>query len=352
DWVQSNDLEQDAAPENTSESDQYKTGASPHPPLERAGESGLDHVALDRQEVNVIQTLCSGEASFDTSIKELCLSGNADSSGQDNLSQRAGQLSKSNAMVQSVQGRKLNVKDVNRNENEDSQFDHTSQIQKYSLALDLQANEADQTPQKEQVREVGATSADSGPCKSPSNEPVNERDETDSGGSSTRNISREVEFDQNLKGVTTGAPEAGERAADSCAVMVGQGKNPVYLPGDIGSHPGTKTALDADAMQGWLVHHVEAADSEIPEKQTSKIAEDLNEKKPLEVINVSNIKKAFEKKDKRKEKVADVQKKRGNFLLKNTCGIRVWHQGRVPMEIICRHTAMLLVCFDISNFQR
>ncbi|XP_038675220.1 uncharacterized protein coro1cb isoform X2 [Scyliorhinus canicula] len=305
DWVQSNDLEQAAGPGNTSASDQYETGASPHPPLERAGESGLDHVALVRQEVNVIQTPCSGEASFNTSVKELCQSGDADSSGQDNLSQRAGQLSKSNVMVQSVQGRELSMKDVNRNENEDSQFDHASQIQKCSLALSLQTNEADQTPQKEQVREVGATSEDSGPCKSPPNEPVNERDETDNGGSSTRNISREVEFDQNLKGGPTGAPEAGERAADSCAVMVGQGKDPVCLPGDIGSHPGTKTALDADAMQGLLAHHVE-----IPEKQMSKIAEDLNEKKPEEVINVSNIKKAFEKKDKRKEKVADVQKKR------------------------------------------
>eukprot|EP00061_Rhincodon_typus_P011817 g37113.t1 len=58
------------------------------------------------------------------------------------------------------------------------------------------------------------------------------------------------------------------------------------------------------------VHHVTSADSEEPAQQTTKMAEHLNERKPEEVINVSDIKKAFERKEKKKEKMLDVPKKR------------------------------------------
>ncbi|XP_072444036.1 coronin-1C isoform X1 [Chiloscyllium punctatum] len=57
-------------------------------------------------------------------------------------------------------------------------------------------------------------------------------------------------------------------------------------------------------------HNVTSANFEEPAKQISKMAEHLDERKSEEVINVSNIKKAFERKDRKKEKMPDVPKKR------------------------------------------
>ncbi|XP_067910882.1 uncharacterized protein coro1cb isoform X1 [Heterodontus francisci] len=304
DWVQSGDLEQAAWHEYVSKSNQDGTGASPHQVLDSVDQSALDDVALVREEVNATQTHSSGEASFVTNIKQRCPSGNTDSSGQNNLSQQADQLNKSEEMVQCVQSKKLNVKDVNSYETEDSQFDLTTPTK------NVHGHQACKTDQTQQVREVDKTSQDSELCKTPPSRPVDGHDQADIGGSSTQNISREVEFGQNLKGGPTGVPELGKRATDYSIMMVGQGKEHVYLPGGTSPPTGIKTAVDAAAMQLPPEHHVESAATKIPEMQMAKVAEILSESKPdtEEVINVSNIKKAFENKD-RKKKMPDVLKK-------------------------------------------
>ncbi|XP_067862110.1 uncharacterized protein coro1cb isoform X2 [Heptranchias perlo] len=337
DWVRSSDLEQAVWDENASKSDQNGKGASPYQVLESAHGFGLDHVALVREKVNAAQTVCSGEASFDVNIKEVSPSHNTDSSGQDNLSQQGDQLNKSDQIVQSIQRKELNVKHVNSYKTEDNQSDHTTQGLKYNLLVHGdQASKTDQTPQKGQVREVDETSEDSELCKTPPSRPVDGHDQADIGGSSTQNISSEVKFGQNLKGGQTSAPEPSRRATDSRAMTVGQEKERVYKPGATRSHTGIKTAVDAAAKHKLPEHHVGSADAE---KQRSKMAENLIERKPdiEEVINVSNIKKAFETKEQTKEKRPDVQKKPVSVNIVSI--IQLW-----------RHCSLIQSLFDIHTF--
>uniref|UniRef100_UPI00398E49BA uncharacterized protein coro1cb isoform X1 n=2 Tax=Pristiophorus japonicus TaxID=55135 RepID=UPI00398E49BA len=302
DWVQSGDLEQAAWRENASKSDQNGKGASPCQVLERVHGSGLD---LVRQKVKASQTPCSGEASFDINIEALSPSRNTDSTGQDNLSQQADQFTKSDQMVQTVQSKKLNVMHVNSYETEGSQSDHTTQNMEDNLVHGQQASKVNQTPKEGQVRKVDKTSEDSELCKTPLSRPA------DIDGSSTQSICREVEFGQNLKGGPTSVAETGRRAIDYSTMTVRQEKEHVSQPGATRSHTGIKAAVDAAALRTLPEPPVASAGAEGPKKPTSEMAENLRERKPdtEELNNVSDIKKAFEEKDQKKEKKPDIQRK-------------------------------------------
>ncbi|XP_048411959.1 uncharacterized protein LOC125464034 isoform X1 [Stegostoma tigrinum] len=310
DWGQSNNLEQASKHENTSNNNQDGRDVSPPQRLENTDKSGLNHFVLARQAVNKTETLCHGEANFDKSIQEQWPPSNTESSGQDSLSQQADQLNKSNEMVQNEQKNKLDVKDIDSHKTEECQFDHMTQIQKHGLVHGHQASTANETLQKEQVCEVNESSEDSGQRKTPTSRPGNGHDQVDVGGSPTQKGSSEVEFNQNLEQGPISAPEPGKRATDYCTMMAGHGREHSILPGGTGSASEAQTSIDASAMLVLPVHHVTSADPKEPAQQTTKMAEHLNERKPEEAINVSDIKKAFERKEKKKEKVPDAPKKR------------------------------------------
>ncbi|XP_032899635.1 coronin-1C isoform X1 [Amblyraja radiata] len=96
-------------------------------------------------------------------------------------------------------------------------------------------------------------------------------------------------------------------------MKIRQGTEHVRQPPDAGSHTGIKTTANAAAsnrLPGPLV----VKDQEVPAKMLTNKADQMTEPKPdsEELVNVSDIKKAFEKKD-QKKKAPEAKKKSEMF---------------------------------------
>lgn len=298
DWVQASDLEQVVCPGNQSQFDQNGKGNSAQQFLKSVCGSALDQVAPGMQHVNTSATLCSDR----TTDKLLSPSHTTDSSGRDKPLQQADQLAESDQTAERVQSKKPSFSDGT----EDG-HPHLATHSKNDLVHHQQPSKANQAPEEGHSREESEL------CKTAPSVPVDGSDQTDDGGLPSQNVGTEIECGKGLKGKLAGVPEKGSVPVDLTDMKIGQGTEHVRQPPDAGSHTGIKTTANAAAsnrLPGPLV----VKDQEVPAKMLTNKADQMTEPKPdsEELVNVSDIKKAFEKKD-QKKKAPEAKKKSGNL---------------------------------------
>ncbi|XP_062890406.1 uncharacterized protein LOC134338490 isoform X1 [Mobula hypostoma] len=289
DWVSSSDLEDTAGCENRSRFDENGEGASAHQDLKHVYGSKLDHATPVMQPASTNATLCSNKATN----KQLSPQAYTDSSEQDHLLQQADQMTKSDQTMQSVQSKVLNVKHMCSYGSAESQPDD-----KDCAVHDQQPGKVDQTPQKGYVKEESEL------CKITSSIGADGPDQADFAGPPSQDAGIEAECGEDRKGELSDKSEKGSSPIDLTDVVSGQGKEQNHQPPDTSSTTEMKPAVTAAALSRLLETPVESS-KVMPDK-----ADDLTERKPdsEEMVNISDIKKVFEKKD--QKKVVPVAKKK------------------------------------------